>query len=202
MTERVEVGYETDNSSGHKKGKEDGLKTEGMNCNWGGKQRLVRDSILTTGCLGPDDARGVIKVLVSSGEDGSAAIMESRRLEIGDVQSMVFQEGDHPPWYQPTAEPYDRLQADMHDSDRNRTVRCKDREGSCSMKVASVPALVPVRKLWCRALWANRKEFSKFYRNGEDGGLKWCGLKLKRRSKGLCYKMVYCPRKICTTTNY
>ena len=39
--------------------------------------------------------------------------MESRRLEIGDVQSMVLQEGDNPPWYQPTAEPYDRLQADM-----------------------------------------------------------------------------------------
>ena len=37
----------------------------------------------------------------------------ARRFAIGDVQSIVVQERDNPPWYQSTAETYDRLQADM-----------------------------------------------------------------------------------------
>ena len=37
----------------------------------------------------------------------------ARRFAIGDVESIVFQERDNPPWYQSTAATYDRLQADM-----------------------------------------------------------------------------------------
>ena len=37
----------------------------------------------------------------------------SEKDAIDDVQSIVFQERDNPPWYQSTAETYDRLQAGM-----------------------------------------------------------------------------------------
>jgi hypothetical protein len=64
-----------DQSSGHARKRHDSLNVVGLNGNWGGKQKIMRDSIIVEGCLGPYDAL----------------------LTIGDTQSMVFSASDDGP---------------------------------------------------------------------------------------------------------
>ena len=46
------------------------MKTEGMNCNWGGKRRVLSNSILTADCLGlPVEQRSVIYVRGDAARD-------------------------------------------------------------------------------------------------------------------------------------
>jgi hypothetical protein len=80
--------FEFDHSSGHSKQRTDGLSVvQGhVNVGVGGKQALMRDSIMTAGDLGdaPD-----------------------RTLDVGDVATHVFAVSDNPPFCQPTMPPYD-----------------------------------------------------------------------------------------------
>jgi hypothetical protein len=71
-----------DQSSGHGKKRENGLSVVDMNTGWGGKQSKMRNTGITEGCLGP----------------------YQRTLEIGDVQSMVFQESEEGPFDMSPAE--------------------------------------------------------------------------------------------------
>ncbi len=76
---------EVDWSAGHGKRKDDGLDASKMNVGWGGSQARMRSTTIQDGCLG-----GLLTTL-----------------SIGDVQHMVFQEDDPPPFDQADAPKYD-----------------------------------------------------------------------------------------------
>ena len=48
---------EVDHSAGHAKYLPDGLHVANMNVKYGGKQKVLRDSVMTEGCLGPRPAK-------------------------------------------------------------------------------------------------------------------------------------------------
>jgi hypothetical protein len=66
-----------DHSCGHDRDREDGLTVGNLRVNWGGKQSRVRDTLIQdeAGYLGPHS------------------------LQVGDIQKMVFEEGDDGPYY-------------------------------------------------------------------------------------------------------
>eukprot|EP00733_Pompholyxophrys_punicea_P000304 Pompholyxophrys_punicea_v1_NODE_71_length_3757_cov_5.265460.p4 type:complete len:148 gc:universal NODE_71_length_3757_cov_5.265460:1860-2303(+) len=79
---------EFDWSSGHSSHKVDGLHPANMNVQYGGKQKVVHDSIVTEDCLGSELA--VMKF--------NGTVLD-KKLKLGDKQSMVFLPGDPPPFY-------------------------------------------------------------------------------------------------------
>jgi hypothetical protein len=95
-----QLAFEVDHSSGHTKTKANGLQVNEMNKLYGGNQRIMRDTVIVQGCLGPEEQRGIFR----EGE---------RCLQIGDIQHMCFQDGDLPPFYDLSINSYDRLQAEM-----------------------------------------------------------------------------------------
>ena len=52
-----QLAIEIDHSAGHAKYLPDGLHVSNMNVKYGGKQKVLRDSIMTEGCLGPGEAK-------------------------------------------------------------------------------------------------------------------------------------------------
>ncbi|CAN0317357.1 unnamed protein product, partial [Hapterophycus canaliculatus] len=52
----MQLVIEVDHSSGHAKQREDGLNVANMNVRYGGKQRVLRDTVMTEGCVGPSEA--------------------------------------------------------------------------------------------------------------------------------------------------
>ncbi|CAM9799266.1 unnamed protein product, partial [Scytosiphon promiscuus] len=52
----MQLVIEVDHSSGHAKQREDGLHVGNMNAKYGGKQKHLRDTVLTEGCVGPEEA--------------------------------------------------------------------------------------------------------------------------------------------------
>ena len=54
---------------------------------------MIRNSVLTVDCLGPEEQRGVIYVR-GDAEESTTTITEKRKLRVGDIQSMVFEAGD------------------------------------------------------------------------------------------------------------
>ena len=52
-----QLAIEVDHSAGHAKYLPDGLHVQNMNVNYGGKQKVLRDSVMTEGCLGPRSAK-------------------------------------------------------------------------------------------------------------------------------------------------
>lgn len=48
---------EVDRSAGHAKRREDGLHVGNMNVRFGGKQGVLRDTIMSEACLGPEEAK-------------------------------------------------------------------------------------------------------------------------------------------------
>ncbi|CAM9847356.1 unnamed protein product, partial [Pylaiella littoralis] len=52
----MQIVFEVDHSSGHGKQREDGLHVSNMNVKYGGKQKVLRDSVMTEECLGPEEA--------------------------------------------------------------------------------------------------------------------------------------------------
>ena len=81
--------FELDHSSGHASERPNGLSTNSINLGWGGKQRRMRNSVLTANDLGPIKHEGALKV--------------------GDTQEMTFKQGDSPPILNPGAPMYDIL---------------------------------------------------------------------------------------------
>jgi hypothetical protein len=66
-----------DQSSGHCRKRVDGLNVVGMNADWGGVQKIMRDTVIVEGCLGPFHST----------------------LAIGEVQRLVFVASDLGPYY-------------------------------------------------------------------------------------------------------
>jgi hypothetical protein len=91
--DKYQIVMEVDSSSNHLAKKTEGLGARSLNT--GGKQGLMRPSILTIGCIDPSNA------------------IYPPTLRIGDTQYMQFREGDSPPWYAPTMRKYDLRWSDM-----------------------------------------------------------------------------------------
>ncbi len=66
-----------DNSTGHSKGRVNGLNVNNMNKNYGGKQHKLHPNVITANCLGP----------------------YSPKLRPGDTQRFTFEGGDEGPFY-------------------------------------------------------------------------------------------------------
>ena len=73
----LQLLFEVDWSSGHSKSKEDGLNANAMNGAWGGKQPCMRSTRIQE----------------------EESLGEGTKLKVGDVQHMVFQHDDDPPFY-------------------------------------------------------------------------------------------------------
>ena len=84
----LDCRFELDHLSGHNAERIDGLSTTSINLGWGGKQRKMRDSILS------DDDIGELKY--------------GRVLNAGETQSMVFTDNDLPPLFDPDAPKFDQ----------------------------------------------------------------------------------------------
>ena len=71
-----------------------------MNVKYGGKQRVLRDTKLTEGCVGAGEA-----MMHWNGREWStvfaAGVTDTRdlKLRVGDIQRMAFDDGDPPPFY-------------------------------------------------------------------------------------------------------
>ena len=87
----MQLLLEVDHSSGHLKEQSDGLMVNAMNVKWGGKGGPKRDTVIEEGCLGDDPP-----------------VLNGRRLAIGSIQRMVFEDGSPPPFQDQTVPPYDR----------------------------------------------------------------------------------------------
>jgi hypothetical protein len=71
-----------DHSWGYNRGMEDGLNVSNMSVNWGGKQHKIRST----------------KIIQEQGFLG----LHSPKLQVGDTQSMIFENEDEGPFYMPT----------------------------------------------------------------------------------------------------
>jgi hypothetical protein len=81
-----QLAFEVDRSSNHLKYDTDALIVSNLNLKWGGKQTLMRPSIIISDeCLGP----------------------YSKILKVGDVQAFQFDENSSGPFYDITASKYD-----------------------------------------------------------------------------------------------
>jgi hypothetical protein len=81
--------FELDHSSGHACERPDGLTvvSQQLNWNWGGKQRLMRDSVLNKDCIGE--------------------VRHERAADVDKTYSHVFLDNDLPPILDPQAPKYD-----------------------------------------------------------------------------------------------
>ena len=74
--------------------------------NFGGKQPLMRDSILT------EDELGVMPTehpWAGTAKSDKFGLTSDNSLKVGDTQHMVFQEGDAPPFNKPKTKPKDYI---------------------------------------------------------------------------------------------
>ena len=53
----LQLMVEVDHSAGHAEFRDDGLHVGNMNVNYGGKQKIMRDTTMTEGCVGPGEAK-------------------------------------------------------------------------------------------------------------------------------------------------
>ena len=78
-----------------------GLSVNAINMGWGGKQRMMRDSLLTAKDIG--------------------SIVHARSLKEGDTQSMVFKDEDLPPVFDDSAPKYDSVDTSQISQTRKLT---------------------------------------------------------------------------------
>jgi hypothetical protein len=88
-----DIGFELDHSSGHAHTRPNGLSINELRLGWGGKQKPMRDSVLTAQDVGSFD--------------------HDRRVQVGETQSMVFQLGDNPPIDSPNAPASDTVDGEI-----------------------------------------------------------------------------------------
>jgi len=81
-----QVMMQVDHSSGHAAKQEGALNTTTMNAGRGGKQAVLRSSMMTAGCLGPHTA-------VMTLRDGTVV---DCKLEMGEVQEFSFPSASEP----------------------------------------------------------------------------------------------------------
>ena len=89
---RKQLAIEVDHSAGHAKYLPDGLHVANMNVKYGGKQKVLRDSVMTEGCLGPRPA----KMYLNGGEWSTKfdPVLTTKTVDLkpklGEVQRMSF----------------------------------------------------------------------------------------------------------------
>jgi hypothetical protein len=76
-----------------------------MNKLCGGKQPKMHETKMVEGCLGPEENRGINR-------PGGTC------LQLNDIQYMVFQDEDLPPFYDQSMTKYDRLEDEMTDKEK------------------------------------------------------------------------------------
>ena len=87
-----QLAIEVDHSAGHAKYLPDGLHVANMNVKYGGKQKVLRDSVMTEGCLGPRPA----KMYLNGGEWSTKfdPVLTTKTVDLkpklGEVQRMSF----------------------------------------------------------------------------------------------------------------
>ena len=104
--------FELDYSSGHNMERPDGLSTTPSvnNMEWGGKQRKMRDTILTISNMG--------------------TITHIRSLNIGDTKSMIFLPTDLPPNFNPDVPQYDVMKEGEDVTRKLNKVEIKEKLGA------------------------------------------------------------------------
>lgn len=106
----MQLVIEVDHSAGHAKGREDGLHVTNMNVKYGGKQKVLRDSIMTEGCLGPGEAKMYRADGKWSTTFSEGAKVVDLKLKVGDTQRMTFAPGaPPPPFYDWDALPHNQV---------------------------------------------------------------------------------------------
>ncbi|CAN0251556.1 unnamed protein product, partial [Hapterophycus canaliculatus] len=95
----VQLVIEVDHSSGHAKQRENGLHVSNMNVKYGGKQRILRDSVMTEGCLGPEEAKMYFADGKWSTQFSAEAVVFDQKLKVGETQTSTFAVGAPPPFY-------------------------------------------------------------------------------------------------------
>ncbi|CAB1104406.1 unnamed protein product [Ectocarpus sp. CCAP 1310/34] len=96
----MQVVVEIDHSSGHTRQREDGLHVGNMNVKYGGKQKVLRDTVMTEGCLGPEEAKMYLSNGKWSTEFTEGAEVYDMKLKVGDTQTSTFAAGSPPPFYE------------------------------------------------------------------------------------------------------
>ncbi|CAM9872720.1 unnamed protein product, partial [Pylaiella littoralis] len=93
----VQVVVEVHHSSGHAKHREDGLHVSNMNVKYGGKQKVLRDSVMTEGCVGPEEAKRYFANGKWSTQISEGAVCIDQKLNVGETQTSTFAVGAPPP---------------------------------------------------------------------------------------------------------
>ncbi|CAN0430198.1 unnamed protein product, partial [Pylaiella littoralis] len=95
----LQLTVEIDHSSGHTKQREDGLHVSNMNVKYGGKQKVLRDTVVTEDWLGPGEAKMYFADGKWSTKYSEGAEVVDLKLKAGNTQSSTFAEGAPPPFY-------------------------------------------------------------------------------------------------------
>lgn len=96
---KMQIVVEVNHPAGHAKPREDGLHVSNMNVKYGGKQRVLRESTMTEGCLGP----GAAKMYLANGEwsttPSKGATEFDMKPQVSGTHSMTFASDAPPPFY-------------------------------------------------------------------------------------------------------
>ncbi|CAM9599800.1 unnamed protein product, partial [Pylaiella littoralis] len=95
----MQVVVEVDHSAGHAKQREDGLHVSNMNVKYGGKQKVLRDTVMVEGCLGPGEAKMYFANGKWSTQFSEGAVCIDQKLKMGETQTSTFAVGAPPPFY-------------------------------------------------------------------------------------------------------
>ncbi|CAB1112955.1 unnamed protein product [Ectocarpus sp. CCAP 1310/34] len=96
----MQIVFEVDHSSGHGKQREDGLHVSNMNVKYGGKQKVLRDSVMTEECLGPEEAKMYFANGRWSTKFSEGAVCVDQKLTVGQTQTSTFAVGAPPPFFE------------------------------------------------------------------------------------------------------
>ena len=102
VLEALYPGYhlmiEVDHSAGHAKYREDGLHVGDMNVRFGGKQRALRDTIMTEWYLGPGEAKINVNrgMWITKFIEGTTTRTVDFKPKLGEAQTMSFSPGAPP----------------------------------------------------------------------------------------------------------
>ena len=118
-----QLAIEVDHSSGHAKYLPDGLHVANMNVRYGGKQKALRDSVMTEGCLGPRPAMMYLNdgVWSTTFDPERTTRTVDLKPKLGEVQRMSFGPTDPPPFYD--------WEAPAKDKEMRRRGKVEKREG-------------------------------------------------------------------------
>jgi hypothetical protein len=100
--------FELDHSGTHLSKGPEGLNANVVNMKFGGKAAILRDSLMTVGCVGPVDEPANMYQHPTHRDTWSSVyrpnwVQHDCRVKIGDVQKFTFPAGSPPPFNHPTA---------------------------------------------------------------------------------------------------